>query len=733
MKRKKTAGFIQLAIIIALVFVSAISYIVYASIKQDDVPDNTKIRLEIGKTTYEQWKENFSTFVKAKDEKKLKKENIAELYDSVNNDDSLVLDEKNKLPEMSEYDKKRTEKVISIIKDNKKYSKMSAEDKLLLKEYYKLPDDLLLACEKRGYSLVESVNISLVSVDYDFTLDEIKELLARYKNVQEISLEFSKLESLKSAYVFSDSEWKEVKDLLLEGNKIIDIRLAYIASKALGINIKEIIRKVGDNEDAVKSLGSSNTEKEKSKLNGLKDHYNIDVKRMLEYAKDNNLSIEEVNEKIINYQIETRDNVSTLSEPQVDILYDKYIAAPFSYRNSNSENININTGNLTYESEDLAISGINGLDLKIISRYESDKANLYESGYRVESVFHPDYDYDYEVWAGCVAYWVNWTGEGRYPDGDSPYQYKITRETYSEALQSAAIWDQDTYWYGTVNDGNGYWADGTDLKKIWSAGIVEVLDYDNSYYTYNYINETRPNTYEELHNNLGSGWSLGFSSIETESSGNRFLHLGDGRAYKINITPTAGDSNLEKYTLCDIRLENDGGSYSNGTKSSQYALIYKDGKKEYFADDGRLLGIKDRFGNTIKFEHTTINGHAVINKITDTVGRVVNISYETIASGKKVTITVPGAAAIQYFLEPIAGYFNEYILVKKIDQQNRETTFNYQTSVGKFSFFSKSGRTAQNVYADLAEVHYPTGAYSRYTYEAATGNLAIRAHTIISE
>ncbi|NJD04665.1 MAG: hypothetical protein FIA99_19170 [Ruminiclostridium sp.] len=641
---------------------------------------------------------------------------------SVKNDSAEEMKAKTNPPEMSEYEKERTKKVLDTIKNNMKYSKMSDGDKLLLKEYYKLQDDLLLEGENRGYSLVESISIALISIKYGFTPDEIQKLFARYENIQEVSLELSKLRYLKSMYAFTDSESVEVKDLLLEGNKIKEIRLAFIASRALGISIKEIIKKAGIEEDDINSLDSSYTEKEKTKLAKLKEHYSIDINKILKYAKDKKLSIEEVYDKIINYQVESGDNVSTLSEPE-EVIYDKYITAPYSYRNNNSENININTGNLTYESADLVLSGINGLDLRIVSRYESDKTNLYEASYRVESVYHPDYDYDYDVWSGATAYWVNWIGEGRYPEGDIPYASRGVYEYLSDAINVEAFWEADTYWYGTASDENGYWPDGTDLKKIWTAEIYEVLDYDNSYYTYNYINETKPNTYEKLHNNLGSGWSLGFSSIEIESSGAKFLHIGDGRAYKINITSTAGDSNLDKYTLCDIRLENDTGSYSNGVKSSQYVLYYKDGKKEYFADDGRLLGIRDRFGNTIKFEHTTINGHAVINKITDTVSRVVNISYETIASGKKVTVTAPGGATIQYMLEPITGYSGEYKLVKKIDQLNRETTFNYQTGIGNFSFFSKSSRTTQNVYANLTEVHYPTGAYSKYTYETATGNL----------
>ncbi|MFE5319172.1 RHS repeat-associated core domain-containing protein [Paenibacillus sp. NPDC056579] len=62
----------------------------------------------------------------------------------------------------------------------------------------------------------------------------------------------------------------------------------------------------------------------------------------------------------------------------------------------------------------------------------------------------------------------------------------------------------------------------------------------------------------------------------------------------------------------------------------------KDGKKTYFAEDGRVLGIVDRYDNTIKFEYLQltykVNGKEVskklLSKITDTVGRVTTIEYK---------------------------------------------------------------------------------------------------------
>ncbi len=258
--------------------------------------------------------------------------------------------------------------------------------------------------------------------------------------------------------------------------------------------------------------------------------------------------------------------------------------------------------------------------------------------------------------------------------------------------------------------------------RVWiTSALIEPILWD---YSINYSNTTTPDTYTELHNDVGSGWEFNLSSIENLSDGSKYLHLSNGSAYKINITATAGDSNLDKYLLKDMRLETDSGSYSNGQKNSSYILYYKNGAKEYFADDGRLLAIRDRYNNTIKFEHdTSVNGHQLITKITDTLDRVTTISYQNVTNGKEITITAPGNRITKLVQEQIPGYSGDYVLKKIIDPENRETTFTYSYDTGIFNFPSKTVNGPSNVYANLREVKYPTKGLSRYTYQKAVGNL----------
>ena len=118
---------------------------------------------------------------------------------------------------------------------------------------------------------------------------------------------------------------------------------------------------------------------------------------------------------------------------------------------------------------------------------------------------------------------------------------------------------------------------------------------------------------------LGTGWSFNFPSVQVtkefipEYNGDTYYyeiekelyyHTGNGDAYQVEFTTDSTDSNLKGYYKKDVEFKQDDTSYSNGQVTSYYSFTATDNTKQYFAEDGRLIGIKDRFNNEIKFEHT---------------------------------------------------------------------------------------------------------------------------------
>ena len=73
---------------------------------------------------------------------------------------------------------------------------------------------------------------------------------------------------------------------------------------------------------------------------------------------------------------------------------------------------------------------------------------------------------------------------------------------------------------------------------------------------------------------------------------------------QVQFTSDTTDSNLKGYYKKDIQFNKNDTTYTNGQVRSYYSMTLADKTKQYFAEDGRLIGIVDRYGNTIKFEHT---------------------------------------------------------------------------------------------------------------------------------
>ena len=104
---------------------------------------------------------------------------------------------------------------------------------------------------------------------------------------------------------------------------------------------------------------------------------------------------------------------------------------------------------------------------------------------------------------------------------------------------------------------------------------------------------------------LGIGWSFGFPSVQIEKDGEAtelYYHPGNGAVYRVNFTADETDSNLERYYQKDAVFDLDT-SFSSGEQSSAYVFQTADQTREYFAADGRLLAIVDRFNNQITFNH----------------------------------------------------------------------------------------------------------------------------------
>lgn len=135
-----------------------------------------------------------------------------------------------------------------------------------------------------------------------------------------------------------------------------------------------------------------------------------------------------------------------------------------------------------------------------------------------------------------------------------------------------------------------------------------------------------PSNYYLDRYDLGAGWAFSFPSVEVikeyefeveitqgpyiDENKELYYHTGDGDVYKVIQSSNTDGSNLKGYYKKDLKFDYNDTTYTRNGIRSAYSVTLSNGTKQFFAEDGRLMAIRDRFGNSITFEHelkTTTN------------------------------------------------------------------------------------------------------------------------------
>jgi hypothetical protein len=191
--------------------------------------------------------------------------------------------------------------------------------------------------------------------------------------------------------------------------------------------------------------------------------------------------------------------------------------------------------------------------------------------------------------------------------------------------------------------------------------------------------------------------------------------MASGSQYSYSIPPGITEIkiiNLIKSTRTDIKF-----GFDNGTvPGSRYVLIFADGRKEYFDNNGNIRAIKDRFNNTISF---TISNLGMT--ITDTYGRTVTTSH----ANNITTMFLPDGTKHEFGR---TGSWES--LAYKKDPLNQQTNYTYNftnlnaSACSNMANSSNVDKTTVSVlYRQLNTVSYPTGAKQTFEYTTKNGKI----------
>ena len=394
-------------------------------------------------------------------------------------------------------------------------------------------------------------------------------------------------------------------------------------------------------------------------------------------------------------------------------------------RSSVLETVDPGSGTLTLSETDLSLPGRDGLDLVLGRLYNSNQAEVGTKRVSVTTSTSQQIGYGTGYYV-TLLYWDSGRNEfGTYFPG-----------YYSNIDQAYSIADY-------------YFRNQPDSGRIY-------LDYQIEYKTVQYVQITYTttttiypdeNSYSRLRYDLGGGWSMAFPSLQIEGNYTHY-HDGKGSAYVVKFDAN-NRGKLEDYGRNDVELLRDSG-YSNGQMTSTYVLVDQNKKKTYFASDGRLLGIKDRFGNEIKFTHMNrqMNGrtYPVISKIVDSIGRNIDFIYQsnlndpnfdTLNMTENITINVSHPSTTEKKTITYAkkreevSIFNDGVLTGKryepylysvTDLKGYSTFYNYYLASEKFDATGKSlNNSAGTAVYLLQYVMYPHSS-SFYEYRVIPRN-----------
>jgi len=381
---------------------------------------------------------------------------------------------------------------------------------------------------------------------------------------------------------------------------------------------------------------------------------------------------------------------------------DKYVAAPFSYDPIHGESVNLNSGDLVYQTVDVSLPGVNGLDLALARRYDSGKSMVYEPGAT------------YNMVSQVVGYTVLVTQTYTEASFGSHgvLEGALYFNNYNDAITFVnSIVGQYPYYYSDIDPACTTRYITMTVSTVIIPDTIQVPDPNNT-------NQTPSNAYADTGLGLGLGWSFAFSSIEFTNGNNTYLHTAEGGIYQYEFTSTAGDSNLKDYTRGDLRLEPEPGGYNGAA----YTLYRSGGAREHFNSSGRLMAIRDRYDNQITFSY----GSDGVSSITDSAGRVISFTKVPIdANNYKTVATLPDNTTLTYAFAKVGTYNNvdRYRLASFTDQNGDVTAYSYDLKAIKFSGFNRSvgaSSDGANYQSALTAVNYPNGVSAQYTYELAT-------------
>lgn len=579
---------------------------------------------------------------------------IANAYKSVISGLPLnyIKDENGRLSQAMKYSNLLiTPEIAEILTRHTYYNQLISEEKKTLNDFFNISDNDMVQCYNNQLNIVDSVVAILASRKVDINLSIALTLINQYENPNVFDSEMNNLKDLWERIELNQTEKDEILTLLLDKYKVVDIAKTLIFSKVSGLSLSNSIA-TSNHLENLQQLNFNTDEKEK--INQIIQLYNVDHNTLIEYISNKNLLPSELFSILLDWQstnnfyiVDSKITPYTLGEPTAAI-YNKYKMPSFNYWSNGNSIIDKTDGMVSYEQSLFSLAGKNGIDLNLGLRFDPEVSDTEKTVKDSDLLVST-----YTVTEKRVFYSEDLTE--RLPNLDCEYTYLLT--------------DINTVYDYISQDGMSFSTTTSDsIPVVYYKEISVQAQFD----TTDYLTSDYSNYYNNLYG-LGVGWALNLPSIEYVGT-TKYLHFPNGSKYKIN-----NDNTLDGYFLDDISFSSDN-SFTVNSVTSAHSLTDISGITYYFSSDGKYIGSKDLFNNTIQVFY---NSSGIIDKIIDTTNREIYFT-RTEANNIKSTIikivdSTNNISKNLYTITQQKNAQNQYVLTRISNGSNNNISFEYTT------------------------------------------------------
>ena len=485
-----------------------------------------------------------------------------------------------------------------LLHESTKYTDIPQKAREDISSFFSLnTEDMEYLCSE-GLGIIDSVITLKSSEKANLSVEQAQKLKKHFKDSQIYEDQIDQFGDVVEFFNLPNEKASCIYDALLSGFSIKDCEKVLPFSIISGKAIKECIKK--DNSTSYFN-DKTYTGNEKLEFIKLVKESNVSPDIIIDYLSESQVKPSDLNESIKEWELDNNfygRNSMAQASSNVDVdntSYNKY-KMPGASDNMNDIQVSQLEGMITYTKNFLNLAGKDGLNLELTLRYDQDDS--YQSGNVKDMDDLP------------VAYQVKYTVDVYYvKDGVETLEFTDHPE-YSPIYTDAALH-------------NHYVNQSTIVEEISDTFyIVDVVKDAKIIIAHTEKDPISTSlvqgSYNDFRYDLGYGWAWSFPSMEIKA-GKKIVHFADGQ--KFNIKSSGSYYTLEGYPFEDIKLYSVSSTeFTCGGKSSAWALVYKNGKRDYFDSSGRYIGTVNKLNSDISIQ-VYYNSSNRISHIIDSVGR----------------------------------------------------------------------------------------------------------------